>query len=50
MRINERRDKISAIRSLLSFSYWDELRRYEKLSTAAASRTLRTALHALLRP
>ena len=46
----ERRDRIAALRALLSFSYWDELRRHERLSTAAASRILRGAVQALLRP
>jgi AcrR family transcriptional regulator len=46
----ERRDRIAVLRALLSFSYWDELRRHEKLSTAAASRALRDAVQALLRP
>jgi len=46
----ERRDRIAALRALLSFSHWDELRRHERLSTAAASRVLRSAVRALLRP
>jgi len=46
----ERRDRTAALRALLSFSYWDELRRHSKLSTAAASRILRGAVQALLRP
>jgi AcrR family transcriptional regulator len=46
----ERRDRTAALRALLSFSYWDELRRHEKLSAAAASRILRDAIQALLRP
>ena len=46
----DRRDRIAAIRALLSFSYWDELRRHSKLSTTAASRILRGAVQALLRP
>jgi TetR/AcrR family transcriptional regulator of autoinduction and epiphytic fitness len=46
----KRSDRIAALRALLSFSYWDELRRHERLSTAAASRVLRGAVQALLRP
>jgi TetR/AcrR family transcriptional regulator of autoinduction and epiphytic fitness len=46
----DRRDRVAALRALLSFSYWDELRRHAKLSTTAASRILRAAVHALLRP
>jgi hypothetical protein len=46
----ERRDRIAALRALLSFSYWEELRRHGRLSTAAASRVLRGAVRALLRP
>jgi AcrR family transcriptional regulator len=45
----ERRDRTAALRALLSFSYWDELRRHEKLSTGAANRVLRDAARALLR-
>lgn len=40
----ERRRRIAALRALLSFAYWDELRRHEKLSVATASRVLREAL------
>ena len=47
---SERRARTAALRALLSFSYWEELRRHEKLSTAAASRVLRDNLKALLRP
>jgi AcrR family transcriptional regulator len=46
----ERRGRTAALRALLSFSYWDELRRHEKLSVAAATRVLRDAVRALLRP
>jgi AcrR family transcriptional regulator len=46
----ERKDRIAALRALLSFSYWDELRRHSKLSTDAASRILRGAVQVLLRP
>lgn len=45
-----RRDRTAALRALFSFGYWDELRRHEKLSTPAASRVLRDAVQALLRP
>ncbi len=44
----ERSDKIAALRALLSFSYWEELRRHERLSTAAANRVLRNAVRAVL--
>lgn len=44
----ERRDRVAALRALLSFGYWDELRRHERLSVAAASRALCGALRALL--
>lgn len=44
----ERRDRIAALRVLFSFSYWEELRRHEKLSTVAARRALRAAVGALL--
>jgi TetR/AcrR family transcriptional regulator of autoinduction and epiphytic fitness len=46
----ESRDRIAALRALLSFSYWEELRRHSKLSAQAASRVLRGAVRALLRP
>jgi hypothetical protein len=45
----ERGDRIAALRALLSFSYWEELRRHGRLSTATASRVLRGAVDALLR-
>ncbi len=46
---SRRRDRIAGLRALLSFGYWDELRRHERLSVPAATRTLTAALHALLR-
>jgi hypothetical protein len=46
----QRSDRIAALRALLSFSYWEELRRHARLSTAAASRILRDSVEALLRP
>lgn len=45
----ERRDRVAQLRALLSFSYWDELRRHERLSVAAAMRVVSAAIHALLR-
>lgn len=45
-----REDRMAALGALLSFSYWEELRRHAKLSTDAASRILRDAVQALLRP
>lgn len=45
----ERSDTIIALRALLSFGYWEELRRHSKLSAASASRILSAAVHALLR-
>jgi len=44
----DRRIRIAGIRALISNSYWDELRTHERLSVAAASRTLSEAIHALL--
>jgi hypothetical protein len=46
----QRSDRIAALRALLSFSYWEELRRHTRLSADAASRVLRDAVQALLRP
>ena len=46
----QRSDRIAALRALLSFSYWEELRRHARLSADAASRVLRDAVQALLRP
>lgn len=43
-----RRDRIAALRALVSFSYWDELRRHEKLSLPAATRVLRDSIRSLL--
>jgi AcrR family transcriptional regulator len=43
-------DRVAAIRALLSFSYWEELRRHARLSEDAASRVLRDAVQGLLRP
>ena len=45
----ERRDRVAALRALLSFSYWDELRRHERLSVAAATSVLSASIHAQLR-
>jgi len=44
----ERSDRIVALRALLAASYWDELRRYDRLSVAAATRVLRDAVQRLL--
>lgn len=44
----ERKERIAALRALLSFGYWNELRRHERLSSAAASRILRAAVQAML--
>lgn len=46
----ERSDRIAALRALLSFGYWDELRRHSKLTAAAVNRILRGAVQALLSP
>ena len=46
----QRSDRIAALRALLSFSYWEELRRHARLSADAASRVLRDAVQTLLRP
>jgi AcrR family transcriptional regulator len=46
----QRSDRLAALRALLSFSYWEELRRHARLSEDAASRVLRDAVQALLRP
>jgi len=45
----QRNDRAAALRALLSFSYWEELRRHARLSNASATRVLRDALLALLR-
>ena len=42
----QRSDRIAALRALLSFSYWEELRRHSRLSAEAASRVLRDAVQA----
>lgn len=44
----DRRDRIAALRTLLSFAAWEELRRHERLSVAAATRTLTATVHRLL--
>ena len=46
----ERRERVAALRALISFTHWDELRRHERLSLAAATRVLDASVHALLRP
>jgi TetR/AcrR family transcriptional regulator of autoinduction and epiphytic fitness len=45
----ERSSRVAALRVLLSFSYWEELRRHENLSVAAATRVLGAAMQAVLR-
>lgn len=45
----QRRDKVGIARTLLSYSYWDELRNLEKFSNAATNRAIRNALKALFR-
>ncbi len=44
----QRSDLIVALRALLSFSYWEELRRHSRLSEEAAARVLREAVRALM--
>ncbi|MBJ76787.1 MAG: hypothetical protein CMJ98_07205 [Planctomycetes bacterium] len=46
---SRQRDRIAGLRALLSYAYWDELRRHERLAVAAATRTLSASIHALLR-
>ena len=46
---SEQRDRVAGLRAQLSDAYWDELRRHERLSVAAATRTLSASIHALLR-
>lgn len=46
----ERRDRTAVLCALLSFGYWEELRRHERLSNAAAIRMLRGAVRAVLSP
>lgn len=43
-----RRERVAALRALLSFGYWDELRRHDRLSVASARRVLRSAVESLL--
>jgi len=45
----ERRDRVAALRVLLSFNHWDGLRRHERLSECAANRVLCGSVEALLR-
>lgn len=45
----QRRNRIALLSAMFSFSYWEELRRHEKLTTAAASRALCNAVLAVLR-
>jgi AcrR family transcriptional regulator len=45
----QRSDRIAALCALLSFSYWEELRRHARLSADAVSRVLRDTVQALLR-
>ncbi len=44
----EKRERVSALRALISFSHWDELRMHERLSVAGATRSLTASVHALL--
>ncbi len=44
----ERSSRVAALRVLLSFNFWEELRRHENLSVAAATRVLRGAMLAVL--
>ena len=46
---SERRDRTAALRALLSFSFWEELRNHERLSLRSATRVLSDSIHALLR-
>jgi len=45
---SQRRDRVAALRTLLSFSTWDELRRHDRLAVSAAERVLRDAVAGLL--
>jgi AcrR family transcriptional regulator len=45
----EKRERVTALRALISFTHWDELRSHERLSVAAATRVLEASVHALLR-
>jgi AcrR family transcriptional regulator len=44
-----RRDRVASICALLSFSYWEELRRHENLSEATATAVLRDVLEERIR-
>lgn len=46
----DRRARVATLRALLSFHYWDELRRRERLSSGAARRLLEDAIRTLLQP
>lgn len=45
---NKRAARVSTIRALLSFSYWNALREHEGLSKESATRSLRDTLRAVL--
>lgn len=45
-----RRDRVAALRALLSFNHWEELRVHERLSATSASRVLQHAILTTLRP
>ena len=44
----ERSDRVAALRVLLSFSNWEELRRHERLSREVSARVLRSSVVAIL--
>lgn len=44
----ERRERVASICATLSFGHWDELRRHERLSVAAARRAVRAAVERCL--
>ena len=46
---SERSKRVAALRALLSFAYWEELRRHDNLSLGAATRILRAALCSVVR-
>jgi len=46
----ERGEVVVALGALLSFGYWEELRRHGRLSRPAAARALRAAVAALISP
>jgi AcrR family transcriptional regulator len=46
---SRRRDRIAQLRALLSFSYWEALRRHEGLSRQASERVLASALRAIMK-